>query len=105
VANLTEGVRASYCARVASLLINLVVRKGLTDVEFESEVEQMLFNYEGQRVPQVTFRMFGEAGCYDLSTTNFFEHRTVVAFAAPGAFTYPYSPIQLLSYNESAGVF
>jgi hypothetical protein len=56
----TEGVRTSYCSRVASLLINLVVRQGLTDVEFESRVEQILFNYEGHRVPQVTFRIFGE---------------------------------------------
>ncbi|WP_193933817.1 hypothetical protein [Gloeocapsopsis crepidinum] len=27
----TEGVRASYCSRMAFLLINLVVKKGLTD--------------------------------------------------------------------------
>lgn len=65
----------------------------------------MLFNYRGRRVPQVTFRMFGEAGWYDLSTTNLFEHKTVVAFAVPGAFTCPYSPIQLLSYNEYAEAF
>jgi hypothetical protein len=67
VDNAAEGVRASYCSRVAFLLINLVVgisllSKGLTAVEFESGVEQMLFNYEGQRVSRVTFRMFGETG-------------------------------------------
>jgi hypothetical protein len=32
---LLEGVRAVHCSGVLSLLINLVVRKGLTDVEFE----------------------------------------------------------------------
>lgn len=65
----------------------------------------MLFNYEGQRVPQVTFRMLAEVGWYDLSTADLFDHKVVVAFAVPGAFTYPYSPIQLLGYNEYAKVF
>ncbi|MEO1402254.1 MAG: redoxin family protein [Cyanobacteria bacterium J06635_1] len=65
----------------------------------------MLFNYEGQRVPQVTFRMFAEGGWYDLSTADLFERKTVVVFAVPGAFTCPYSPIQLLGYNEYAEVF
>lgn len=65
----------------------------------------MLFNHEGQCVPQVTFRMFAEVGEYDLSTADLFEHKTVVVFAVPGAFTYPYSPIQLLAYNEYTKVF
>ncbi|MEL7314376.1 MAG: redoxin family protein, partial [Cyanobacteria bacterium J06559_3] len=66
---------------------------------------QMVRNYEGQRVPQVTFWMFGEGGWAELSTTDLFDHKTVVAFAVPGAFTCPYSPIQLLGYNEYAEVF
>ncbi|WOD38960.1 peroxiredoxin [Nodosilinea sp. E11] len=65
----------------------------------------MLFNQEGQRVPQVIFRMVGKVGGYDLSTTDLFDHKTVVAFAVPGAFTCPYSPIQLLGYNEYAEAF
>ncbi|MEM9906884.1 MAG: redoxin family protein [Cyanobacteria bacterium P01_D01_bin.44] len=65
----------------------------------------MMFNHEGQRVPQVTFRMFAEAGWYDLSTADLFDYKTVVVFAVPGAFTCPYSPIQLLGYNEYAEVF
>lgn len=65
----------------------------------------MLFNHEGQRVPDVTFRMFLEEGCYDLSTTDLFDHKTVVVFSVTGAFTCPYSPIQLLGYNEYAEVF
>ncbi len=65
----------------------------------------MLFNHEGKPVPQVTFRMFTERGWCDLSTTDLFAHKTVVAFAVPGAFTCPYSPIQLLGYNEYAGIF
>lgn len=65
----------------------------------------MVFNREGQPVPQVTFQMFAEIGWYDLSTTDLFKHKTVVAFAVPGAFTCPYSPIQLLAYNEYATAF
>ena len=65
----------------------------------------MLFNLEGQRVPDVTFRMFLEEGCYNLSTAGLFDHKTVVVFAVTGAFTCPYSPLQLLGYNEYAGVF
>jgi glutathione-dependent peroxiredoxin len=68
----------------------------------------MLFNHEGQRVPQVTFRMFvrmfGEVGWYDLSTADFFERKTVVVFAVSGAF-FPHSHLQLFGYNESAEVF
>ncbi len=65
----------------------------------------MLFNHEGQRVPQTTFRMFLDEGGYDLSTADLFDHKTVVAFAVTGAFTCPYSPVQLLGYNEYAEVF
>jgi glutathione-dependent peroxiredoxin len=65
----------------------------------------MLLNREGQRVPQVTFRMLAEGGCYHLSTMDLFAHKTVVVFTVPGAFACPYSPIQLLGYNEYAEVF
>ena len=65
----------------------------------------MLFNHEGQRVPQVTFRIFAEVGWCDLAAADLFDHKTVVVFAVPGAFTCPHSPIQLLGYNEYAEVF
>jgi peroxiredoxin len=65
----------------------------------------MLFDPEGQSVPQVTFWLFAEAGWYNLSTADLFDHKTVVVFAVPGAFTCPHSPIQLLGYNEYAEVF
>ncbi|PSN17835.1 peroxiredoxin [filamentous cyanobacterium CCP5] len=64
-----------------------------------------LSNHEERYVPNVTFRMLSEAGWDDLSTATLFRHKTVVVFAVPGAFTYPYSPIQLLGYNEYAEVF
>ncbi len=65
----------------------------------------MFFNYEGQPVPHVTFRMFTEVGGYELSTADLFDHKTVVAFAVPGAFACPHSPVQLLVYNEYAKIF
>jgi glutathione-dependent peroxiredoxin len=68
----------------------------------------MLFDREGQRVPQVTFRMFvrllSEVGWYDLSTADLFEHKTVVVFTVSGAF-FPYSHMQLLGYNDYAELF
>lgn len=60
---------------------------------------------KGQRIPPVTFWMVSEAGWYKLSTADLFAQKTVVLFAVPGAFTCPYSPIQLLGFNEYAQVF
>lgn len=65
----------------------------------------MVFKHEGQHVPQVTFRIVQAGKWYERSTADLFDHKTVVVFAVPGAFTCPYSPIQLLGYNEYAKVF
>lgn len=65
----------------------------------------MLFNKEGHYVPDVTFPMFGKAGLYKISTAELFDCKTVVAFSVSGAFTNPYSPVQLLGYNEYAKLF
>lgn len=65
----------------------------------------MVFNHQEPRVPQVSFWMFAEGEWYKLSTTDLFDHKTIVVFAVPGAFTYPYSSIQLLGYNKYAKVF
>lgn len=68
----------------------------------------MLFDREGQRVPELTFRMFvrmyGEVGWCDLSTADLFDGKTVVVFAVSGAF-FPYTHMQLLGYNDYAEVF
>lgn len=61
---------------------------------------QMFFNYEGQRVPQVTLGVFAKQGWYALTTAHLFAHKTVVMFAVPGAFTSPHSSIHLSGYNE-----
>lgn len=65
----------------------------------------MLCNHDGQRVPQITFQIFVEEGWHDLSTADLFDHKTVVVFSVPGAFTCPHSPLQLLGYNEYAKAF
>lgn len=65
----------------------------------------MVFNHQGQRIPQVTFWMFAAGRWYELSTADLFRKKTVVAFAVPGAFIYPYSSVQLLGYNEYAKAF
>jgi peroxiredoxin len=65
----------------------------------------MVFKLEGQYVPQITFRIPEKTGWYGLSTAKLFGCKTVVVFAVPGAFTCPYSPIQLLGYNEYAPIF
>lgn len=68
----------------------------------------MLFTQEGRRVPQVTFRMFGqllsEVLWYDISTADLFEHKTVVVFTVPGAF-FPHVHLQLWGYNDHAEAF
>jgi glutathione-dependent peroxiredoxin len=67
----------------------------------------MLFNHEGQHVPQATFRMFirmlSEVAWYSLSTAELFEHKTVVVFTVSGAY-FPYSSL-LSGYNDSAETF
>ncbi|MGB3203007.1 MAG: redoxin family protein, partial [Nodosilinea sp.] len=74
-------------------------------LDASKDLGPMVFNHEGQRVPQVTFRMVAEVGGYALSTADLFDRKTVVVFAVPGAFICPHSPIQLLAYNEYAQVF
>lgn len=65
----------------------------------------MFFNYEGQRVPQVTLQIFAEMGWQERSTAELFAHKTVVAFAVVGAFTRPHSSAQLVDYNKHADAF
>lgn len=65
----------------------------------------MIFDWEGHHVPQITFQMVAEGRWHELSTAELFKRKIVVAFAVSGAFACPYSPIQLLGYNEYAEVF
>ncbi|RZM82521.1 peroxiredoxin [Leptolyngbya iicbica] len=65
----------------------------------------MLASHEGKSIPQTTLLTFTKTGWQTISAADLFKHKTVVAFAVPGAFTSPYSPIQLLGYNEYAPIF
>ena len=65
----------------------------------------MFPNQEGENVPQVTFTLCQESSTRAISTADIFLHKTVVVFAVPGAFTYPYSTVQLLGYNSYAKAF
>ena len=47
----------------------------------------MLENKEGQRVPQVTFRVRDGDQWVNVSSDDIFKGKTVVLFALPGAFT------------------
>ena len=47
----------------------------------------MFENREGQKVPQVTFRVRRDHEWSDVTSDEIFKDKTVVVFALPGAFT------------------
>ncbi|CUA84444.1 MULTISPECIES: glutathione peroxidase [Gulbenkiania] len=65
----------------------------------------MLQNREGQRVPNVTFRVRENNEWKDVTTADLFEGKTVVVFSLPGAFTPTCSSSHLPRYNELAPAF
>ena len=65
----------------------------------------MLPNREGQRVPQVTFRVRENNEWKSVGTDELFAGKTVVVFSLPGAFTPTCSSTHLPRYNELAPVF
>lgn len=65
----------------------------------------MLTHREGQRVPDVTFRLRQNNQWVDLNSDDLFKDKTVVLFALPGAFTPTCSSTHLPRYNELAPVF
>jgi len=60
---------------------------------------------EGQRVPQVTFRVRRENQWKTVTTDELFGGKTVVVFSLPGAFTPTCSSTHLPRYNELAPAF
>lgn len=64
-----------------------------------------LENREGQRIPEVTFRIRRGDEWVDVTTGDLFENKTVVLFALPGAFTPTCSSTHLPRYNELAKTF
>lgn len=65
----------------------------------------MLPNREGQRVPNVTFRIRKDNQWTNVTSDDLFAGKTVVVFALPGAFTPTCSSTHLPGYNELAKVF
>ena len=65
----------------------------------------MLQSKEGQRVPQVTFRVRRNDTWQNVTTDDLFKGKTVVVFSLPGAFTPTCSSTHLPRYNELASAF
>ena len=65
----------------------------------------MLQSREGQRVPNVTFRVRENSEWKDVTTAELFDGKTVAVFSLPGAFTPTCSSTHLPRYNELAPVF
>jgi glutaredoxin-like protein len=62
-------------------------------------------NREGQRVPDVTFRLRQANDWASLTTEDLFAGKNVVVFSLPGAFTPTCSSTHLPRYNELAPLF
>jgi len=65
----------------------------------------MSANREGQRVPNVTFRVRENNEWKSLTSDDLFKGKTVVVFSLPGAFTPTCSSTHLPRYNELAPAF
>jgi glutaredoxin-like protein len=65
----------------------------------------MLVNQEGQKVPDVTFRVQQDNKWTNITSESLFSGKTVVLFSLPGAFTPTCSSTHLPGYNELAPVF
>lgn len=65
----------------------------------------MLENREGQRVPEVTFRVRRDDDWAEVTSKEVFAGRTVVVFALPGAFTPTCSSAHVPRFNELVPVF
>ena len=60
---------------------------------------------EGQRVPDVSFRIRRNGDWATITTADIFAGRNVVVFSLPGAFTPTCSSTHLPRYNELAPAF
>ncbi|MFJ1252531.1 glutathione peroxidase [Cupriavidus sp. CuC1] len=65
----------------------------------------MLQSREGQRIPNVTFRVRENNEWKTVTTADLFEGKTIALFSLPGAFTPTCSSTHLPRYNELAPVF
>jgi glutaredoxin-like protein len=65
----------------------------------------MLSNREGQKVPDVTFRVRKDSNWLSVTTDELFTGKTVIVFSLPGAFTPTCSSTHVPGYNDLAPVF
>lgn len=65
----------------------------------------MFQNREGQRVPEVRFRVRDGATWKDVTTADLFAGKTVIVFSLPGAFTPTCSSAHVPRYDELADTF
>ena len=65
----------------------------------------MFENRVGHKVPEVTFHTRRDHEWVDVTSTEIFSGRTVVAFALPGAFTPTCSSTHVPRYNQLAPLF
>ena len=68
-------------------------------------VQDRLTQREGQRIPDVTFRIRRNGEWATVTTDDIFAGKNVVVFSLPGAFTPTCSSTHLPRYNELAPVF
>jgi glutaredoxin-like protein len=67
--------------------------------------QEKLQKRDGQRVPDVTFRLRRKGEWATVTTDDVFAGKTVVVFSLPGAFTPTCSSTHLPRYNDLAPVF
>ena len=67
--------------------------------------EHSLANREGQRVPEVSFRIRRKGEWATVTSDELFAHKNVVVFSLPGAFTPTCSSTHLPRFNELAPAF
>ncbi|MDQ6917584.1 MAG: glutathione peroxidase [Pseudomonadota bacterium] len=67
--------------------------------------DQKLVNREGQRVPDVAFRIRRNGEWATVSSDDLFAHKNVVVFSLPGAFTPTCTSTHLPRFNELAPTF
>ena len=65
----------------------------------------MAVNMEGQRVPQVTFKLRKDHEWVHVTSDQIFSGKTVAVFSLPGAFTPTCSSAHVPRYNELAPLF
>lgn len=65
----------------------------------------MLKNREGQKIPEITFKIRDNGSWKEVNTNDLFAGKTVVVFALPGAFTPTCSSSHVPGYNELAPTF